>query len=41
MALRPKLEEAIDRRALRARAWEGRWVDVGTMERLAALQGLA
>ena len=37
LALRPKLEEAIDRRALRARAWEGEWVDVGTVERLTAL----
>ena len=38
LALRPKLEEAIDRRALRARAWDGEWVDVGTAERLAALR---
>ena len=38
LALRPKLEEAIARRALRARAWAGPWVDVGTMERLASLQ---
>ena len=37
LALRPKLEEALDRQALRARAWDGEWVDVGTMERLAAL----
>ena len=37
LALRPKLEEAIDRRALRARAWDGAWTDVGTIERLAAL----
>lgn len=38
LALRPKLEQAIDRHALRARPWDGEWVDVGTMERLAALR---
>jgi MurNAc alpha-1-phosphate uridylyltransferase len=38
LALRPKLEEAIARGALRARAWDGPWTDVGTAERLAALQ---
>ena len=37
LALRPKFEEAIDRRALRARAWEGRWDNLGTPEQLAAL----
>ena len=38
MALRPKLELAIDQRRLRALMYDGRWTDVGTMERLAALQ---
>jgi MurNAc alpha-1-phosphate uridylyltransferase len=38
MALRPLLDAAIARRALRARPWDGEWVDVGTAERLAALQ---
>jgi MurNAc alpha-1-phosphate uridylyltransferase len=38
MALRPKLEEALDQRRLRARKYDGRWTDVGTMERLAALR---
>ena len=37
LALRPKLEEAIDRNALRALPWDGAWTDVGTIERLAAL----
>ena len=37
MALRPKLEFAIDQRRLRAAKYDGRWTDVGTMERLAAL----
>ncbi len=41
IALRPKLEEAIARRGLQARLWSGRWVDVGTLERLASLQGPA
>ena len=35
--LRPYLEAAIDRRALGARLWTGAWTDVGTPERLAAL----
>ena len=39
MALRPKLELAIDRQRLRASKYDGRWTDVGTMERLASLQG--
>jgi MurNAc alpha-1-phosphate uridylyltransferase len=39
MALRPKLEFALDQRKLRAKKYDGRWTDVGTMERLAALQG--
>jgi MurNAc alpha-1-phosphate uridylyltransferase len=38
MALRPKLELAIDRLRLRAEKYDGRWTDVGTMERLASLQ---
>jgi MurNAc alpha-1-phosphate uridylyltransferase len=38
MALRPLLDAAIARHALRARRWDGEWVDVGTAERLAALQ---
>jgi len=38
MALRPKLESAIDQRRLRASKYDGRWTDVGTLERLAALQ---
>ncbi|MFL6627930.1 MAG: N-acetylmuramate alpha-1-phosphate uridylyltransferase MurU [Vitreoscilla sp.] len=38
LALRPKLESALDQRRLRATKYDGRWTDVGTMERLAALQ---
>lgn len=38
MALRPKLEYAIDQRSLRAEFFGGSWTDVGTMERLASLQ---
>jgi MurNAc alpha-1-phosphate uridylyltransferase len=38
MALRPRLELAIDQHRLRALKYDGRWTDVGTMERLAALQ---
>ena len=38
MALRPKLELAIDQCRLRAEKYDGRWTDVGTMERLASLQ---
>jgi len=38
LALRPRLERALDQRRLRAKRYEGRWTDVGTMERLAALQ---
>jgi MurNAc alpha-1-phosphate uridylyltransferase len=41
LALRPKLEEAIDRQALRALPWDGAWTDVGTIERLAALNAQA
>lgn len=35
MPLRPLLEQAITRRRLGARRWPGRWVDVGSAERLA------
>jgi MurNAc alpha-1-phosphate uridylyltransferase len=38
MALRPKLEYAIDQRRLRAQFFGGSWTDVGTMERLASLR---
>ena len=38
LALRPKLELANDQRRLRAEKYDGRWTDVGTMERLASLQ---
>jgi MurNAc alpha-1-phosphate uridylyltransferase len=38
MALRPKLERAIDQRSLRAEKFDGRWTDVGTMERLASVR---
>ena len=38
MALRPKLEYAIDQRSLRAQFFGGSWTDVGTMERLESLQ---
>ena len=38
MALRPKLELALDQRRLRAVKYDGRWTDVGTTERLASLQ---
>jgi MurNAc alpha-1-phosphate uridylyltransferase len=41
MALRPKLEYAIDQRSLRAQFFGGSWTDVGTMERLAALNAPA
>ena len=37
MALRPRLEHAIDERRLRAEFFGGPWTDVGTLERLAAL----
>jgi len=37
MALRPKLEAAIDAARLGARRWSGAWTDVGTVERLDAL----
>ena len=37
LPLRPKFEEAIDRRALLGRRWEGRWDNLGTPEQLAAL----
>ncbi len=38
MALRPRLELALDQRRLRASKYDGRWTDVGTTERLAALR---
>ena len=38
MALRPKLESALDQGRLRAQKYDGHWTDVGTMERLASLQ---
>jgi len=37
MALRPKLEAAIDAQRLGAHRWHGAWTDVGTVERLDAL----
>ena len=37
MALRPRLEYAINQRSLRAQFFAGAWTDVGTMERLDAL----
>jgi MurNAc alpha-1-phosphate uridylyltransferase len=37
LALRPKLLEAIAAGRLGAQRWDGRWTDVGTVERLAAL----
>jgi N-acetyl-alpha-D-muramate 1-phosphate uridylyltransferase len=36
--LRPRLESAIDQRRLHAQWYGGAWTDVGTPERLAALQ---
>lgn len=41
LPLRPLLEAAMARRALRACRWEGPWVDVGTVERWAALNAQA
>jgi MurNAc alpha-1-phosphate uridylyltransferase len=41
LALRPKLEEAIDRHALRGKHWDGPWANVGTPAQLAALQATA
>ncbi|MET0382608.1 MAG: nucleotidyltransferase family protein [Burkholderiaceae bacterium] len=38
LALRPKLEEALDRRALRGRTWDGAWANVGTPRQLADLR---
>jgi MurNAc alpha-1-phosphate uridylyltransferase len=37
MPLRPRLDAAITARRLAARLWAGAWTDVGTPERLAAL----
>ncbi|HEY6132400.1 MAG TPA: nucleotidyltransferase family protein [Rubrivivax sp.] len=39
LALRPLLDEAIAARRLGAEHWPGTWVDVGTADRLAALNG--
>jgi MurNAc alpha-1-phosphate uridylyltransferase len=39
LALRPLLEQAIDAGRLGAELWRGDWADVGTAERLAALNG--
>ena len=41
LALRPKLEEALDRHALLGLRWDGPWVNVGTPAQLAALQATA
>lgn len=38
LAMRPKLEEALDRHALRAATWDGEWVNVGTPDQLASIQ---
>ena len=35
LPLRPLLDQALAQRRLGARRWHGRWVDVGTAERLA------
>jgi len=37
LALRPRLDAALAAGRLGAQAWDGRWADVGTPERLAAL----
>ena len=37
LPLRPKLEQAIDRKALRGQLWDGAWANLGTPEQLAAL----
>jgi MurNAc alpha-1-phosphate uridylyltransferase len=41
MPLRPRLDAAIAARRLGARLWSGAWTDVGTPERLAALNAPA
>ena len=38
LAMRPKLEQAIDRGALRARTWDQAWFNIGTPAQLADLQ---
>jgi MurNAc alpha-1-phosphate uridylyltransferase len=38
LAMRPKLEEALDRDALLGRRWDGGWSNIGTPEQLAELQ---
>jgi MurNAc alpha-1-phosphate uridylyltransferase len=41
LALRPKLEAALDAGRLAASRWDGPWTDVGTVERLNALNAPA
>ena len=38
LAMRPKLEEALDRDALLGRAWDRPWFNIGTPQQLAELQ---
>jgi MurNAc alpha-1-phosphate uridylyltransferase len=38
LPLRPLLERSIDQRRLAGTRWDGAWTDVGTPERLQALQ---
>jgi MurNAc alpha-1-phosphate uridylyltransferase len=38
LAMRPKLEEALDRDALLGRRWDGDWSNIGTPEQLTELQ---
>jgi N-acetyl-alpha-D-muramate 1-phosphate uridylyltransferase len=38
LAMRPKLEEALDRDALLARTWDGPWFNIGTPQQLADLR---
>jgi MurNAc alpha-1-phosphate uridylyltransferase len=39
LALRPLLDAAIAQRRISAQAWDGQWTDVGSVERLHALNG--
>jgi N-acetyl-alpha-D-muramate 1-phosphate uridylyltransferase len=39
MKLRPLLDAALAAGRLGAERWDGAWTDVGTVERLAALEG--
>jgi len=41
LALRPKYEEALDRHALRAKRWDGRWENLGTPQQLEELNARA